>query len=382
MAEAYIVEACRTPVGKRGGSLSSVHSADLGAHILKAVVERSGVDPNAVEDVIFGCIDQLGMQAGDIARTAWLVAGFSEDIPGVTIDRQCGSSQQAVHFAAQAVMSGTQDIVVAGGVQNMSTIPIGSAGRAGKQMGFPSAFHDSKGWVERYGTEPVSQFNGAELIAEKWSISRLDMEEFALESHRRARQAQTEGRFEREIVPFGDFKVDEGPRDTTLEKMASLPLLEGAKYLTAAVSSPTNDAASALLIASEKAVKEHGLKPRARIHHISVRGADPIYMLTGPINATEYALKKTGMSLDDIDLVEINEAFAPVVLAWQKETGADLNKVNVNGGAIALGHPIGATGGRLMTTLLHELERTGGRYGLQTMCEGGGQANVTIIERL
>ena len=382
MAEAYIVEACRTPVGKRGGSLSSVHSADLGAHILKAVVERSGVDPNAVEDVIFGCIDQLGMQAGDIARTAWLVAGFSEDIPGVTIDRQCGSSQQAIHFAAQGVMSGTQDLVIAGGVQNMSTIPIGSAGRAGKQMGFPSAFHDSPGWVKRYGTEPVSQFHGAELIAEKWSISRLDMEEFALESHRRARQAQTEGRFDREIVPLGDSKIDEGPRDTTLEKMASLPLLEGAKYLTAAVSSPTNDAASALLIASEKAVKEHGLKPRARIHHVSVRGADPIYMLTGPINATEYALKKTGMSLDDIDLVEINEAFASVVLAWQKETGADLNKVNVNGGAIALGHPIGATGGRLMTTLLHELERTGGRYGLQTMCEGGGQANVTIIERL
>jgi acetyl-CoA C-acetyltransferase len=382
MAEAYIVEACRTAVGKRGGSLSKVHSADLGAHILKAVVERSGVDPSAVEDVIFGATDQLGMQAGDIGRTAWLVAGLPEEVPGVTIDRQCGSSQQAVHFAAQAVMSGTQDLVVAGGVQNMSTIPIGSASRAGKQMGFPSAFHDSPGWVKRYGTEPVSQFHGAELIAEKWNISREDMEAFALESHRRARQAQTEGRFEREIVPFGDFKVDEGPRDTSLEKMASLPLLEGAKYLTAAVSSPTNDAAAALLIASEKAVKEHNLKPRARIHHISVRGADPIYMLTGPIPATEYALKKTGMSMDDIDLVEINEAFAPVVLAWQKETGADLSRVNVNGGAIALGHPIGATGARLMTTLLHELERTGKRYGFQTMCEGGGQANATIIERL
>ncbi|MGZ4204668.1 MAG: acetyl-CoA C-acetyltransferase [Actinomycetota bacterium] len=382
MAEAYIVEACRTPVGKRGGALSQVHSADLGAHILRAVVERSGVDPNAVEDVIFGCIDQLGPQAGDIARTAWLVAGFSEDIPGVTIDRQCGSSQQAVHFAAQAVMSGTMDIVIAGGVQNMSTVPIGSAGRAGRELGFPSAFHDSKGWVKRYGTEPVSQFHGAELIAEKWGISREDMEAFALESHTRARRAQTEGRFDREIVPFGDFAMDEGPRDTSLEKMASLPLLPGAKYLTAAVSSPTNDAATALLIANDKAVKEHGFKPRARIHHISVRGADPIYMLSAPINATEYALQKSGMSLDDIDLVEINEAFAPVVLAWQKETGADLAKVNVNGGAIALGHPIGATGGRLMTTLLHELERTGGRYGLQTMCEGGGQANVTIIERL
>jgi acetyl-CoA C-acetyltransferase len=249
-------------------------------------------------------------------------------------------------------------------------------------MGLPHTFHGSEGWVKRYNTEPVTQFHGAELIAEKWGITRDEMEVFALESHRRARVAQAEGRFDREIVPFGEFKVDEGPRDTSLEKMASLPLLQGAKTLTAAVSSPTNDAASALLIASEQAVKEHGFKPRARIHHISVRGADPIYMLTGPINATEYALKKTGMSLDDIDLVEINEAFAPVVLAWQKETGADLSKVNVNGGAIALGHPIGATGGRLMTTLLHELERTGKRYGLQTMCEGGGQANVTIIERL
>src|SRR5436305_1488738 len=382
MPEAYIVDAVRTPVGKKKGGLADAHPADLGAHVLLEIVDRTGIDPAAVEDVVFGCLDQIGPQAGDIARTAWLAAGLPEEVPGTTIDRQCGSSQQAIHFAAQGVMSGTQDIVIAGGVQNMSTIPIGSAGRAGKQMGFPSAFHDSPGWVKRYGTEPVSQFHGAELIAEKWNISREDMEVFALESHRRARQAQTEGRFEREIVPLGDFKVDEGPRDTSLEKMASLPLLEGAKYLTAAVSSPTNDAASALLIASEKAVKEHGLKPRARIHHVSVRGADPIYMLTGPINATEYALKKTGMSLDDIDLVEINEAFAPVVLAWQKETGADLNKVNVNGGAIALGHPIGATGGRLMTTLLHELERTGGRFGLQTMCEGGGQANVTIIERV
>jgi len=382
MAEAYIVEAVRTAVGKRGGTLSQVHPADLGAHILKAVVERSGVDPNAVDDVIFGCIDQIGPQAGDIARTAWLAAGFPEEIPGVTIDRQCGSSQQAVHFAAQGVMSGTQDLVIAGGVQNMSMIPIGTGGRAAKEMGLPHTFHGSEGWVKRYNTEPVTQFHGAELIAEKWGITREEMEVFALESHRRARGAQAEGRFEREIVPFGEFKVDEGPRDTSLEKMASLPLLQGAKTLTAAVSSPTNDAASALLIASEQAVREHGFKPRARIHHISVRGADPIYMLTGPINATEYALKKTGMSLDDIDLVEINEAFAPVVLAWQKETGADLSKVNVNGGAIALGHPIGATGGRLMTTLLHELERTGKRYGLQTMCEGGGQANVTIIERL
>jgi acetyl-CoA C-acetyltransferase len=383
VAEAYIIGAVRTAVGKRGGSLKDVHPADLGAHILTALVERTDVDPATVEDVIFGCIDQVGPQAGDIARTAWLAAGYPEDVPGVTIDRQCGSSQQAVHFAAQAVMSGTMDIVVAGGVQNMSMIPIQTASKViGKELGLPHTFHGSEGWVKRYNTEQVSQFHGAELIAEKWNISRLDMEEFALESHRRARQAQAEGRFDREIAPLGNFFIDEGPRDTSLEKMASLQLLPGAKYLTAAVSSPTNDAAAALLIAGEDAVKRYNLKPRARIHHISVRGADPIYMLTGPINATEYAFKKTGMSLDDIDLVEINEAFASVVLAWQKETGADMSKVNANGGAIALGHPIGATGARLMTTLLHELERTGGRYGLQTMCEGGGQANVTIIERV
>ncbi len=383
MAEAYIIDACRTAVGKRGGSLATVHPADLGAHVLTAIVERTGVDPATVDDVIFGAIDQVGPQAGDIARTAWLAAGFPEDVPGVTIDRQSGSSQQAVHFAAQGVLSGTQDVVIAGGVQNMSMIPIQTASKVvGKELGLPHTFHGSEGWLKRYSTEPVSQFHGAELIAEKWNISREDMEAFAFESHRRARQAQAEGRFDREIVPLGDFKVDEGPRETTLEKMASLKTLEGCKYLTAAVSSPTNDAAAAVLIASEAAVARNGWTPRARIHHLTVRGADPIYMLTAPINATFHALEKTGMSLDDIDLIEINEAFAPVVLAWQKETGADLARVNVNGGAIALGHPIGATGARLMTTLLHELERTGGRYGLQTMCEGGGQANVTIIESL
>ncbi|MGH2728785.1 MAG: acetyl-CoA C-acyltransferase, partial [Actinomycetota bacterium] len=306
MAEAYIIEAARTAVGKRGGALAQVHPADLGAHILKAIVERSGVDPATVDDVIFGCIDQIGPQAGDIARTAWLAAGFPEDVPGVTIDRQCGSSQQAVHFAAQAVMSGTMDVVIAGGVQNMSLIPIGSAGRAGKEMGLPHTFHGSAGWVKRYNTEPVSQFYGAEKIAEKWNITRRDMEEFALESHTRARRAQAEGRFDREIVPFGDFKVDEGPRDTSLEKMASLDLLPGAKTLTAAVSSPTNDAASAVLIANEAAVKRNGWTPRARVHFLGVRGADPIYMLTAPINATSHALEKTGLSLDDIDLVEIN----------------------------------------------------------------------------
>ena len=382
MAEAYIIDAVRTPVGKKGGALSGVHSADLGAHVLKALVERTGIDASAVDDVIFGCTGTLGPQAGDIARTAWLAAGLPEEVPGVTIDRQCGSSQQAVHFAAQGVMSGTQDIVIAGGVENMSTVPIGSARVLGEEAGMPKPFHDSKGWDERYGDQPVSQFHGAELIAEKWAITREDMEAFALESHRRAREAIADGRFDNEIVPVGNFTTDEGPRETSMEKMAGLPTVPGCERITAAVSSQISDAATALMVAGEKAVKEHGLKPRARIHHISVRGADPIYMLTAPISATSHALEKSGMSLNDIDLVEINEAFASVVLAWQKETDADLDKVNVSGGAIALGHPIGATGTRLMATLLNELERRGARYGLQTMCEGGGQSNVTIIERL
>jgi acetyl-CoA C-acetyltransferase len=383
MAEAYIVEAVRTPVGKKNGGLAGIHSADLGAHILQALVERAKVDPAAVEDVIFGCTDTLGPQAGDIARTSWLAAGFPEEVPGVTIDRQCGSSQQAVHFAAQAVMSGTMDLVVAGGVQNMSTIPIGYARQAAEPLGLSDPFSGSEGWTRRYGDQPVSQFYGADRIAEKWAITREDMEAFALESHQRADRAWNEGRFDREVAPIAGVTRDEGIRpDTTLEKMASLPTVKGAERITAAVSSQISDASTAALIASERAVKEHGLTPRARIHFLGVRGADPIFMLTAPINATAYALDRTGMSMDDIDLVEINEAFASVVLAWQKETGADQEKVNVNGGAIAIGHPIGATGTRLMTTLLHELERTGGRYGLQTMCEGGGQANVTIIERL
>ena len=383
MPEAYIVDAVRTPVGKRGGGLSQVHPADLGAHVLRALVERTGVNPAVVEDVVFGCVDAIGPQAGDIARTCWLAAGLPEEVPGTTIDRQCGSSQQAVHFAAQAVMSGTSDVIVAGGVQNMSMIPIASAMTVAEQFGFTDPFSGSKGWVDRYGTQEVSQFRGAEMIAEKWGISREEMERFAFESHRRAAQATDEGRFENEIAALNDVTADEGfRRETSLEKMATLPPLLPDGRLTAAVSSQISDAAAAMLVVSDRALKQYGLKPRARIHHLSVRGADPIYMLTAPIPATAYALDKTGMSLDDIDLVEINEAFASVVLAWQKETGADLAKVNVNGGAIALGHPLGATGVRLMTTLLNELERTGGRYGLQTMCEGGGQANVTIIERL
>jgi acetyl-CoA C-acetyltransferase len=383
VAEAYLVEAVRSPVTRRGGGLSGVHPADLGAHVLTALMSRSGVDPAAVDDVIFGCVDTIGPQAGDIARTCWLAAGLPEEVPGVTVDRQCGSSQQAVHFAAQAVLSGTADLVVAGGVQNMSAIPISSAMLAGQQYGFDEPFTGSIGWRARYGDQPLSQFASADAIASQWDISREEMEGFALESHRRALAAIDEGRFAKEIEPYGDVVEDLGPRrDTSLEKMASLQPLTPGGRVTAAVASQITDGAAALLVASEAAVREHGLTPRARIHHISVRGADPVLMLTAPIPATAHALKKTGMSIDDFDLVEINEAFASVVLAWQRETGADLARVNVNGGAIALGHPLGATGARLMTTLLHELERTGGRYGLQTMCEGGGQANVTILERL
>ncbi|MEW2359071.1 acetyl-CoA C-acetyltransferase [Spirillospora sp. NPDC029432] len=384
MAEAYIVEAVRAPVGKRGGALSGVHPADLGAHVLTALMERSQADPAAVEDVIFGCVDTVGPQAGDIARTAWLAAGLPEEVPGVTVDRQCGSSQQAVHFAAQAVLSGTSDLVVAGGVQNMSQIPISYAMTAAEPLGFTEGpFVGSKGWVRRYGDGEVSQFAGAEMIARDWDLSREEMERWAYNSHQRAIRAIDEGRFEREIAPIDGHGTDEGPRrDTTLEKMAGLKTLVEGGRLTAAVSSQITDGSAALLVASERAVKEHDLTPRARIHHISARGEDPIRMLSAPIPATAYALKKAGMKIDDIDTVEINEAFAPVVLSWLKETGADPEKVNPNGGAIALGHPLGATGARLMTTLLHELERSGGRYGLQTMCEGGGQANVTIIERL
>ncbi|MFC6882490.1 acetyl-CoA C-acetyltransferase [Actinomadura yumaensis] len=384
MAEAYIVDAVRLPVGRRGGGFASAHPADMGAHVLSALMGRSPADPAAVEDVVFGCVDNVGPQAGDIARTCWLAAGLPEEVPGVTVDRQCGSSQQAVHFAAQAVLSGTSDLVVAGGVQNMSQIPIAYAMTAAEPLGFDRGpFVGSEGWVKRYGDGEVTQFAGAEMIARDWDLSREDMEAWSYQSHRRAIRAIDEGRFEREIVPFGDVTTDEGPRrDTTPEKMAGLKTLVEGGRLTAAVSSQISDSAAALLIASERAVKDHGLTPRARIHHISARGEDPIRMLSAPIPATAYALKKSGMTIGDFDAVEINEAFASVVLSWLKETGADPERVNPNGGAIALGHPLGATGARLMTTLLHELERTGGRYGLQTMCEGGGQANVTIIERL
>ena len=383
MSEAYIVDAIRTPTGKKGGGLSQVHPADLGAHVISGVLERNDVDPMAVDDVVMGCVDNLGPQAGDIARTAWLAAGLPEAVPGTTVDRQCGSGQQAVSFAAMGVMAGVQDLVVAGGIQNMSMIPIGLALEAAKPFGHEDPFSGSTGWVDRYGTQEVSQFRGAEMIAEKWDLSREAMEAFALESHQRAIRAIDEGRFDPEVSPLAGVEADEGPRrGGSLEKMAQLaPLVEGGR-ITAALASQVSDGAAALLIASEQAVADHGLTPRARIHHMSVRGDDPIYMLTGPIAATTHALEKTGMSIDDFDLFECNEAFAPVPLAWMLEHSVPHEKVNVNGGAIALGHPLGCSGAKLMTTLLYELERTGGRYGFQTMCEGGGQANVTILERL
>jgi acetyl-CoA C-acetyltransferase len=382
MADAYIVDAVRSPTGRRKGGLSDVHGADLGGHVMKTLVDRNSIPDDEYDDVMFGCVDTIGPLAGDIARTSWLAAGLSDLVPGTTIDRQCGSSQQAVHFAAQAIMSGVNDVVVAGGVQTMTQIPISSAMIAAQPMGFSDPFSGSQGWVARYGSTPPSQFTSAQMIADKWKISREQMEEFALRSHTLALAAIKEGRFDREIAPLNGVDMDETPRNTSMEKMAELePLVEGGT-ITAAVSSQTCDGSSAMLIVSEAALKRYNLVPRARIVHMSVRAADPIWMLTAPIPATEYAMKKSGMTLSDIDLVEINEAFASVPMAWLIETGYPLEKTNVNGGAIALGHPLGASGTKLMTTLLHELERSGGKYGLQTMCEGGGQANVTILERL
>lgn len=383
MPQAYIIDALRTPTGKRKGSLSEIHAIDLGAHVLKALVSRNAIPAEDYDDVIFGCVDTIGAQAGDIARTSWLAAGLPLCVPGTTVDRQCGSSQQALHFAAQAVMSGTQDVIAVGGVQTMTRIPIGSAMLAGQPLGFADPFSGSTGWRARFGDQPVNQFYAAQRIAEHWQLSREDMEGFALESHRRALAAVHSGRFDREIVACQALRQDETPRQTTLEKMASLePVDPRYPLITAAVSSQTCDASAALLIVSEAALKRYDLTPRARIHHLTVLGDDPIWHLTAPIAATRKALDKAGLRMSDIDRVEINEAFASVVMAWAKELDYDPARTNVNGGAIALGHPLGATGARLMTTLLNELECSGGRYGLQTMCEGGGQANVSIIERL
>ena len=381
VAEAYIAGAVRTPVGRRNGGLSAVSPVDLAAHVLTELVARTGADPAAIDDVVMGCVSQIGPQSVDIARQAWLSAGLPESVPGVTIDRQCGSSQQAVHFAAQGVLSGTQDLVVAAGVESMSVVPMGSTVTLAMEKGMPPPF--GKGWRGRYGDQEISQFRGAQLICEKWGIKRAQLEEFALESHTRALHAIDEGRFDREITPVGGVTTDEGPRrDTSLERMAGLkPLREGYE-LTAATASQISDGAAAVLVASEAAVQRYGLKPRARIHALTVTGSDPVYMLTGPIPATDRVLARAGLDVADIDVFEVNEAFASVVIAWSADTGAALEKTNPNGGAIALGHPLGASGAVLMTKLLHELERTGGRYGLQAMCEGGGQANATIIERL
>ncbi len=383
MPQAYIVDALRSPTGKRKGGLAHVHAIDLGAHVLKALVERNQIPADEYDDVIFGCVDTIGSQAGDIARTSWLAAGLPLNVPGTTIDRQCGSSQQALHFAAQAVMSGTQDVIAVGGVQTMTQIPISSAMLAGQPLGFSDPFSGSKGWKARFGDQPVNQFYAAQRIADHWNISRQQMEAYALESHRRALDAISGRRFVNEIVPCEGVWDDETPRYTSLAKMAELePVSAEFPSITAAVSSQTCDASAALLVVSEAALKRYNLTPRARIHHLSVMGDDPIWHLTAPIAATRAALKKAGMSIRDIELVEINEAFASVVMAWARELDYDPVKTNANGGAIALGHPLGASGARLMTSLLNQLEQSGGRYGLQTMCEGGGQANVTIIERL
>ncbi|AEH53476.1 thiolase family protein [Heyndrickxia coagulans] len=382
MREAVIVEAVRTPVGKRNGLLSGIRAEELAAKVLQEVVKRTGISPDLVEDVIMGCVSQVGEQASDIARQAALIAGFPIEVPGVTIDRQCGSSQQAVHFAAQAVLSGDMDVVIAGGVESMSRVPIGS-NRSGVQF--------SKVLTAKYNM--IHQGLSADLIAEKWGISREKMDHYALESHRRALQAQKEGRFDREIMPVEaeqpdgiavSVVKDEGPRaDTSVQKLAALkPAFQEDGRITAGNASQISDGAAAVLIMSRTKAESLGLKPRFRILARAVVGSDPTLMLTGVIPATEKVLYQAGLSIDDIDVFEVNEAFASVPLAWLLETGASPEKLNPNGGAIALGHPLGASGARLMTTMVHELERTNDRYGLQTMCEGYGMANATIIERL
>ncbi len=383
MATAVIVDAVRTALGRRNGKLKDTHPVDLAALTLRSLVERNGVDPAQVEDVIMGCVMQVGDQAVNVGRNAALAAGFPESVVGTTVDRQCGSSQQAAHFAAQGVIAGAYDVVIAAGVENMTRVPMGASFISGSMPFGPKM-------MERYNLVP--QGISAELIAEKWGITREQNDELSLESHRRATRATDEGRFEREIIPVtvttddgtAEFKVDEGfRRDSSLEKLGSLkPAFKPDGVVTAGNSSQISDGAAALLIMSEEKANQLGLRPRARFHSFALAGVDPVLMLTGPIPATTKVLERAKMTLDQMDLIEINEAFAPVVLAWQQEHHPDMTKVNVNGGAIAIGHPLGCSGARLMTTLLNELERTGGRYGLQTMCEGGGMANATIIERL
>ncbi len=386
MAEAYIVEAVRTAGGRRGGALKDWHPADMAARVLDTLVERTGIDPTAIEDVIMGCVSQAGEQAANVARAAVMASKLPQSVPGVSVDRQCGSSQQSIHFAAQAVMSGTQDVVIAAGVESMTRVPMGLPFTLPMQHGFgvgpfPASIQ------QRFGTAMFNQFTGAEMIAEKYGFTREDLDRFALGSHRKAAQATQAGAFEAEIVPLpidgAEHRADEGIRyDATLDSIGAVKLIKEGGRLTAASASQICDGASGVMIVSADALKTHGLTPLARIHSLTVTAGDPVIMLEEPIPATRRALAKTGMAIADIDLYEVNEAFASVPLAWLGEIGADPERINVNGGAIALGHPLGASGAKLMATLTHALKARGKRYGLQTMCEGGGLANVTIVENL
>jgi acetyl-CoA C-acetyltransferase len=392
MAEAYIVAAARTAGGKRGGRLSGWHPVDLAAQVIDALVDRSGADPALVEDVIMGCVLQAGEQSGCIGRMAALASKLPLDVPGVTIDRQCGSSQQALHFAAQAVLAGSMDCVIAAGVESMSRIPMGSLGKVYKEAGL--GHYMSPTIRRRFPGPDFSQFMGAEMMCEKYKLSKEELDRFSLASHQRGAAATQSGAFAAEIVPVAakmaeggepgeHHRVDEGLRaSATLEGIASVKTLREGGYISAANASQICDGASGVMVVNEKGLKALGAKPLARIHRMTVRGGDPVIMLEAPLQATEHALKKAGMNIDDIDLFEVNEAFASVPLAWLQHTRADPARLNVNGGAIALGHPLGASGTKLMTTLVHALHARGKRWGLQTMCEGGGQANVTIVERL
>ena len=389
--KAYIVEAVRTAGGKKDGLLSKWHPSDLGAKVLDEIVNRLEMDPALVDDVIFGCVDQVGAQSGNVARNAVLSSSFPESVPGTSVDRQCGSSQQAIHFAIQAVMSGTQDIVIGGGVEVMSLVPIGASVIDGMDAGHGFPF-DSNGMKERYPGVFFSQFTGAELVAKKWNLSREDLDQFALESHQKAVIATESNFFDKEILPIKAKNdkgvedlviIDEGIRfDASLDKLAGLKPVSDGGVITAGNASQITDGAAAVLICNEEGLKKINATPRAEIVSISVVGDDPVYMLTGPIPASFKALDKAGLSIDDMDIYEVNEAFAPVPLAWATELKADRAKLNVNGGAMALGHPLGATGAKLMTTMLHELERRNGKYALQAICEGGGTANATIIKRV
>jgi acetyl-CoA C-acetyltransferase len=379
MSEAYIVDAVRSPMGRFRGGLSGIHPVDLGAEALRGLMDRVAVDPADVDDVIWGCVGQIGAQAFNVGRNCWLAAGFDDSVPAVTLDRQCGSSQQAVHFASQAIRSGDMDLVVAGGVEVMSLVTLNSQADVGPDLGMGYPF-DADLWTGRFGEQVIHQFRGGNLIAEQWEISPGQMNQLALKSHQSATDAWSEGRFDSQFLEVNGVQRDEAIRETTIEKMESLSPFSEFGPLTAAMSSQLADGSAAILVASGEAVERYGLEPMARVHTAVVTGSDPVLILTGPIPATRKAIAKSGLSLDDIGLFECNEAFASVVLAWEKEIGVDPDLVNVNGGAIALGHPLGASGARLMTSLVHEMQRTGTKYGLQTMCEGGGLSNATILE--